>query len=150
MTLLSCSTKKTAFVNKAYHGITTRYNIYFNGNESFKEAKDMLLKDIKDNYTDVLQVYVYPDKVKAMTLAPQWDRTIEKCSKAITKHSILVKGEEHCKPIDDTYLLMGQAYFYRQDYNDALRIFSYIINTHKNERLGRCLHMESTNQFAIE
>ncbi len=132
MALLSCSTKKTAFVNKAYHGITTRYNIYFNGKESFKEAKDMLLKDIKDNYTDVLQVYVYPEKVKTMTLAPQWDRTIEKCSKAITKHSILVKGEEHCKPIDDTYLLMGQAYFYRQDYNDALRIFSYIINTHKN------------------
>lgn len=132
MSLLSCSTKKTAFVNKAYHGITTRYNIYFNGNESYKEAKNLLLKDIKDNYTDVLNVYVYPDKVNALALAPQWDRTIEKCSKAITKHSILVKGEEHCKPIDDTYLLMGQAYFYRQDYNDALRIFSYIINTHKN------------------
>ncbi|MDD2687044.1 MAG: tetratricopeptide repeat protein [Bacteroidales bacterium] len=132
ISLLSCSTKKTAFVSTAYHGITTRYNIYFNGRESFKEAKSLLMNDVKDNYTDVLQVYVYPEKVQAMTYAPQWDRTIEKCSKAITKHSILVKGIEHCKPIDDTYLLMGQAYFYRQDYYDALRIFSYIINTHNN------------------
>jgi len=130
--MIGCSTKKNAFVNKLYHGITTRYNIYFNGNESFKEAKVALDKKTRDNYTNVIPVYVYPEKTVALSFSPQWDRTIEKCSKAITKHSMLIKGEEFCKPIDDTYFLMGQAYFYRQDYNDALRIFSYIINTHKN------------------
>jgi len=128
----ACSTKKTAFINRAYHGITTRYNIYFNGHESFKEAEASLNKELRDNYTNVLPVFVYPEKTVAMTFSPQWDRTIEKCSKAITKHSILVKGEEFCRPIDDTYLLMGKAYFYRQDYSDALRVFSYIINTHQN------------------
>ncbi len=112
--------------------MTTRYNIYFNGNESFKEAKHLLEKNIEDNYTNILPVYNYPDRKIALSYSPQWDRTIEKCSKAITKHSILIKGEEFCKPIDDTYLLMGEAYFYRQDYNDALRVFSYIINTHQN------------------
>ncbi|MDD4209705.1 MAG: tetratricopeptide repeat protein [Bacteroidales bacterium] len=128
----ACSTKKTAFVNRVYHGITTRYNIYFNGHESFKEAEVSLNKELRDNYTNILPVFIYPEKTVAMSFSPQWDRTIEKCSKAITKHSILVKGEEYCRPIDDTYLLMGKAYFYRQDYNDALRIFSYIINTHQN------------------
>ncbi|NLJ82353.1 MAG: hypothetical protein GX330_04425, partial [Bacteroidales bacterium] len=130
--LFACSTKKNTFANRAYHGITTRYNIYFNGNESFKEAKDALSKQTRDNYTDMLPVYVYPDKTVALSYSPQWDRTIEKCSKAIAKHSMLIKGVEHCKPIDDTYLLMGQAYFYRQDYYDALRVFSYIMNTHTN------------------
>ena len=128
---MGCSTKKNAFVNRAYHGITTRYNIYFNGNESFKEAIILLDKKNKDNYTTILPVYIYPEKTVALSYSPQWDRTIEKCSKAIVKHSMLIKGEELCKPIDDTYLLLGKAYFYRQDYNDALRIFSYIINTHK-------------------
>lgn len=130
--LSACSTKKTAFLNRAYHGITTRYNIYFNGHESFKEAEASLNKELRDNFTNILPVFVYPEKTVAMTFSPQWDRTIEKCSKAITKHSILVKGEEFCRPIDDTYLLMGKAYFYRQDYSDALRVFSYIINTHQN------------------
>ncbi|HOF16051.1 MAG TPA: tetratricopeptide repeat protein [Bacteroidales bacterium] len=128
---INCSTKKNAFINRAYHGITTRYNIYFNGNESYKEAKALLEKTTEDNYTNILPVYIYPDRKVALSFSPQWDRTIEKCSKAITKHSILIKGEEFCKPIDDTYLLMGEAYFYRQDYNDALRVFSYIINTHQ-------------------
>lgn len=128
--LFACSTKKNTFVHRAYHGITTRYNIYFNGNESFKEAKDALSKQTRDNYTNILPVYIYPDKTVALSYSPQWDRTIEKCSKAITKHSMLIKGVEYCKPIDDTYLLMGKAYFYRQDYYDALRVFSYIMNTH--------------------
>jgi len=99
----NCSTKKNAFINRAYHGITTRYNIYFNGNESYKEAKALLEKTTEDNYTNILPVYIYPDRKVALSFSPQWDRTIEKCSKAITKHSILIKGEEFCKPIDDTY-----------------------------------------------
>ena len=80
----NCSTKKNAFINRAYHGITTRYNIYFNGNESYKEAKALLEKTTEDNYTNILPVYIYPDRKVALPFSPQWDRTIEKCSKAIT------------------------------------------------------------------
>jgi tetratricopeptide (TPR) repeat protein len=89
----------------------------------------------RDNYTAILPVYIAPDKTEALKSAPQLDRTIEKCSKAIKKHSMYIRGVEYCKPIPATYLLMGKAYFKRQDYADALSIFTYVVNTHSNSKV---------------
>ncbi len=130
--ITSCTTKKNTFFYRAYHGTTARFNIYFNGNESYKEAIELLGTSVKDNYTAILPVFPRPDKTEALKVSPQLDRSIEKCSKAIKKHSMLIKGVEYCKPIDDCYLLMGKSYFQRQDFGDALSVFSYIVNTHTN------------------
>ena len=127
----SCTTKKNTFFYRAYHGTTTRFNIYFNGNESYKEAVELIDQSVVDNYTAILPVFPRPPKIEALKASPQLDRSIEKCSKAIKKHSMLIKGIEHCKPIDDCYLLMGKAYFQRQDFSDAMSVFTYILNTHK-------------------
>ena len=138
--MMSCTTKKNTFFYRAYHGTTTRYNIYFNGNESYKEAIELIDQAVVDNYTAILPVYPRPAKVEALKASPQLDRTIEKCSKAIKKHSMLIKGIERCKPIDDCYLLMGQAYFQRQDFSDAMSVFNYVINTHKNGNVWADAH----------
>jgi tetratricopeptide (TPR) repeat protein len=130
--MYSCSTRKNTFGHRAYHGITTRYNIYFNGNESFKEAQAEIADKIRDDYTNILPVYPVVARQTALESSPKLDRAIEKASKAIYKHSMLIRGVEYCKPMDDTYLLMGKAYYLRQDYADALNIFSYITTTHKN------------------
>lgn len=127
----SCATNKDALPNKVYHAMNTRFNVYFNGNESYKEGKSSLNKSSKDNYTSILPIYNYPPKTEAQSLSPKWDRTIEKCSKAIAKHSMLIKGNEKNIYMDEVYMLMGQAFFYRQDYNDALNIFGYVIQNHK-------------------
>ncbi len=36
LVISSCSTKKKNFVSRKYHGVTAKYNGYFNGNESIK------------------------------------------------------------------------------------------------------------------
>jgi tetratricopeptide (TPR) repeat protein len=128
----SCTTRKNTFFYRAYHGTTTRFNIYFNGNESYKEAVELIDQSVKDNYTTILPIFPIVDKTEALKCSPQLDRSIEKCSKAIKKHSMFIKGVECCKPIDDCYLLMGKSYFHRQDFSDALSVFTYIINTHTN------------------
>ncbi len=115
-----------------YHGTTARFNILFNGTESYKEAVEILDVAVVDNYTSILPVFPLPPKTVALQTAPQLDRSIEKASKAIKKHSMYIKGVEHCKPIDDAYLLMGKAYYQRQDFPDALSVFDYVVNTHKN------------------
>jgi tetratricopeptide (TPR) repeat protein len=127
-----CTTKKNTFFYRAYHGTTARFNIYFNGNESFKEAEELIGQSVKDNYTTILPIYPVVDKTEALKCSPQLDRSIEKCSKAIKKHSMFIKGIERCKPIDDCYLLMGKSYFLRQDFSDAMSVFTYIVNTHTN------------------
>lgn len=60
---VTCSTKRNTRTTRSYHAINTRYNIYFNANEAYKEA----LKSREESYTDtfslILPVYpVYPAK----------------------------------------------------------------------------------------
>lgn len=129
---MSCATNKDAFLNKFHHAVNTRFNVFFNGSESFKEGSAALSKSTRDNYTMVLPVYNYPSKVDARAQSPHWDRAIEKCSKAIAKHSMFIKGVDKNIYMDEVYLLMGKAYFYRQDYTDANRVFSYLIQSYKN------------------
>lgn len=54
----ACSTKKNTKTTRAYHEINTRYNIYFNANESYKEA----LKSKQELYEDTLTrlIHIFP------------------------------------------------------------------------------------------
>ena len=127
-----CSTSKNTFPNRAYHNTTCHYNVYWNGQQSMKSAEAEMEKTYKDNFTATLPVYNYPAKSDLGSVLPHLDRTIEKCSKAIYKHSMLIKGKEYVKTIDDAYLLMGKAYFYKQDYVQAQRVLNYILHNFSN------------------
>ena len=89
-----------------------------------KSAEAELVKVSKDNYTARLPIYNYPDKTDLGSALPHLDRTIEKSSKAIFKHSMLIKGKEYVKTIDDAYLLMAKAHFYKQEYSNAALKYS--------------------------
>ena len=134
--LSSCSTRKNTALNRGYHNMTSRFNVNFNGKEALKTGEAEYQKLCKDNYITVLPIYVYPPKEQLSSIYPPMDRVIEKGSKCIYKHSMFFKGKEYVKNIDDAYLMMGKAYFYKQDYAQAQRIFNYIISTHKD---GNCV-----------
>jgi tetratricopeptide (TPR) repeat protein len=131
ITIFSCSTKKNKWTNRTYHATTAKYNILFNGKESYKAGMFDLNKNAKENYTRVLPVYPKFQKTEAQAIAPQMDRTIEKSSKAIKKHSIFIKGKEYNKYIPFAYQIMGEAFFYKQEYETAQRTFNFIINNYK-------------------
>ena len=95
-----------------------------------KDAERELAKLSKDNFTATLPVYNYPDKTELGPCLSHLDRTIEKSSKAIHKHSMMIKGKEYVKTIDDAYFLMAKSYFYKQDYVQAQRVLNYIVHTY--------------------
>ncbi len=128
--LMGCSTSKNTFTNRAYHNVTCKYNVYWNGNQAMKDAERELAKLSKDNFTATLPVYNYPDKTELGPCLSHLDRTIEKSSKAIHKHSMMIKGKEYVKTIDDAYFLMAKSYFYKQDYVQAQRVLNYIVHTY--------------------
>jgi tetratricopeptide (TPR) repeat protein len=92
-----------------------------------KEGTIQLLKSAKENYTQVLPVFNFGTKQEAQLLNPQMDRAIQKASIAIQKHSMPFGGIEQVKWIDDSYLMIGKAYFYKQEYFSARRTFNFII-----------------------
>ncbi|MBM3405587.1 MAG: tetratricopeptide repeat protein, partial [Bacteroidetes bacterium] len=133
--LVSCSTKKNTLVRRAYHNLTSRYNVYWNGGESFKEGVIELDKKVKDNYALILPVYNYGTKADAASLNQYMDVAIKKATKAIQKHSMVFNKKEHVRWIDDSYLLIGKSYFYKQDYSMARMTFEFVIKQYNDNAI---------------
>jgi tetratricopeptide (TPR) repeat protein len=128
VTLFSCSTKKNTFTRRAYHNLTGHYNMFWNGRESYREGVRQLNSKLKDNYNKILPVYNYGTEQMAQSLNPYMDKAIEKASLNVQKHSMFFQRRERVKWIDDSYMLIGLGYFYKQEYNKAQRTFEFVIN----------------------
>jgi tetratricopeptide (TPR) repeat protein len=131
--------------------LTTKYNVLFNGVESFKEGKKKYEESYVDDYSQVLPIFIYGNEELASSIKPQMDRTIEKSTKSIRLHSITKKPDQEKGPmsqkdkdfynkneynafIDDSYLIMGKAFFYQADYGSAIRIFDFMIKQFDDEK----------------
>lgn len=126
-----CSTKKKNFLNRGYHNLTAKYNVYWNGKEAMKEGVEKLEKSHADDYEEILDVFPVGTSETAKSVYAQMDRAIEKASLTITKHSMLIKGKEYVSTIDDAYMLIGKAHFYKRDYVLALEMFNYVVKQYK-------------------
>ncbi|MBN1340909.1 MAG: tetratricopeptide repeat protein, partial [Bacteroidales bacterium] len=136
----SCSTKKNTFTRRVFHNLTGHYNTYWNGNESFRQGVRQLNSTVQDNYNKILPVFNYGTDAEAQGLNSQMDRAIEKASINIQRHSMYFNRKEYVKWIDDSYLMIGKAYFYKHEYNKARRTFEFVMNEYK----GNAITYEST------
>lgn len=124
--LSSCSTKKNTLTRRMYHNLTSHYNIYWNGEKSLQDGDKQLRSTVKDDYTKVLRVYNYGSQQDGMTMNSTMDRALEKTSICVQKHSMKFGSRERVKWIDDAYLVMGKAHFYKHDYIPAKRTFDFV------------------------
>ncbi len=133
--LNACSTKKNTFVRRTYHNLTSHYNVYWNGMDNLRQGLKEYNASLKDNYALVLPVYNYGDKASATKISQYADVAIKKASKAINKHSMQFNRKEYVRWIDDSYLLIGKCYFYKQDYPMARRTFEFVIKTYNESEI---------------
>ncbi len=143
--LTCCAPTKNTPVTRGYHNLTSRYNVYYNGNEAYKSGMQSIYTAHNENFAIVLPVFVYSDKEAALTSYSDMNRVIEKCGKCVRKHSITVKPKnkknrkqsarqkafmdknEYVKWIDDADMLTGKAKMIKQDYYAAIEQFTYIV-----------------------
>ena len=130
--LSSCSTKKNRWNRRAWHNMTSHYNVWWNGNQSMMEGEKTLRESAKDDYTKTLRVFNYGTKENALALNAVMDRTIEKDAICIQKHSMRFNNKEYVKWIDDAFIDMGKGHFYKQDYVPARRTFDYASTQFRN------------------
>lgn len=126
LVLASCSTKKNTFSRRTYHNLTAHYNAYFNGNEAVKQGIMTLKKAHLDNYTQIIDVFPLGDKKNVQSITPNMDRAVDKASKVINKHSMEFKGVQYVKWIDDAYLMIAKANYYKREYQKAYETFDFI------------------------
>lgn len=129
--MVGCSTKKKNFLSRGYHNLTAKYNVYWNGKEAMKAGVQKLEKSHSDDYEEILEVFPIGTSESAKSVYGDMDRAIEKGGLTITKHSMLIKGREYVASIDDSYMLIGKAHFYKRDYMQAMEMFNYVIKQYK-------------------
>ncbi|MBR6437853.1 MAG: tetratricopeptide repeat protein [Bacteroidales bacterium] len=129
--LASCSTKKNKWNRRFWHNMTSHYNVWWNGNQSLKEGEKTLQETVKDDYTKTLPVFNYGTKQDALGLYQNMDRTIEKDAICVQRHSMRFNNKEYVRWIDDAFIDMGKAQFYKQDYVPARRIFDYVATQYR-------------------
>ena len=135
MVMFSCSREKNNFVSRSYHGTTTHFNGYFNAREGMKEAILSFEDGRAEDWEKPLPLIIYPSEQEATGLFPAMDKGIEKCSKVINRHSMLIKKKEYNQWIDDSYLLVGIANFYKRNFLEAEETFKFITKQYKTEEI---------------
>ena len=149
--LAGCNMKKNTATNRLYHSFTARYNIYYNGSQAFIEGNLEKEKSNKDNYTEMIPLYMVGNKQSRELGKGQFDRAIEKSEKAIRLHSIKGKPEWKSKKkktardrewlgrkeynpfIWKAWMLLGKAQFQKGAFDEAAATFSYMTRLYQTQ-----------------
>ena len=144
MLLVACSNQKNTPLTRNIQGFKARYNTYFNGHEAYKEGRQQQEDGNKDNYTELIPLYLTGNKGTVKMGSSNFSRAIEKCQKTIKTHSITKRPEwkknRPKKPKDKIWLsqkeynpflwrawfLMGEAQFRKGEYMEAASTYAYI------------------------
>ena len=153
LAMVSCSTQKNTAQSRWWHSFNARYNTYFNGSQAFIEGNLEKEKGNKDNYTELIPLYTVGNKQSRDIGKGQYDRTIEKCEKAIHQHSIKAKPEwnsskrktakdrewlgrrEYNPFLWKAWLLLGKAQFQKGAFDEAAATFSYMSRLYHTQPL---------------
>lgn len=133
--LTACSTRKSTFFTRAFHNTTTHYNWYFNGKEAVRSGVKKLNNRHQEDYNQIIPLYPIGSEKDAQSVGPAMDKAIKKGAKAISRHSIFIKGEEHNRWIDDCYLMIAKAYYYKREYVKAIEAFRYINRQYQGSQI---------------
>jgi len=136
--------KSNTKLNRGLKSMNTRYNVYFNGNEAFKEG----LKSMEETHDEEFSQRIWLHPVyklvgkKEPSANAQFDRAIEKCKIAVQRRSMTEKPKRKSKNtpeyklwltrteynpfLHNAWMLSGKAQFYKGDFGSASATFSYV------------------------
>lgn len=151
LSLVACSTDKNTPLTRNVQGFKARYNTYFNGHEAYKEGVEQQEQGNKDNYTELIPLFVTGNKSTVTLGSSNFSTAVEKCQKTIKTHSITKRPEwkknrpktakdkawlsqkEYNPFLWRAWLLMGEAQFRKGDYMEAASTFAYMQRLYFNK-----------------
>ena len=151
LSLVGCSTKKNTAGTRFFQAFTTRFNVYFNGNEAYKAGCLEIDKSNKDNYLEVIPYYPIGNKTTVGVGQSNFDRAVEKSQKSIKLHSIKKKPKKDPSRSRDpkykewmnrkeynpflykAWMLMGKAQFQKGEFLEAASVFSYVARLYSTQ-----------------
>lgn len=127
----ACSTKKDSMLNRGYHATTTKYNVLYNGDLAFEQGLTNLRENYYDNFWNILPIERMQVEERLSETDepkdPDFQKSEEKATKAIQKHSMYMGGREKNPQMDEAYLMLGKSRYYDNRFIPALEAFNYIL-----------------------
>lgn len=146
MALCACTPKKNTAVSRNYQAFITRYNVYFNGDQHYKETLKEMESSYEDDYTG--PYLLHPAEAYNIPTVPRpsgsFTRSIEKAQKAIQLHSIKkrprrtpgkrydpeyrkwLKRGEYNPFLHNAWMMMGRSQYMNGDFLGAASTFYYV------------------------
>ena len=150
--LTACgSTKTNTAQSRFYQAFVTRFNVYHNGHEAYKEGLDAQERSHKDNYMEIIPLFGISKESTRSAGSGSFDKAIEKSQKAIKLHSIKQKPKkkegrelteadkiwyakkEYNPFLHNAWMLMGKAQFQKGEFLEAASTFSYITRLYSED-----------------
>ncbi|MEO8568741.1 MAG: tetratricopeptide repeat protein [Ginsengibacter sp.] len=111
--------KKFTLPRRFIQNTVTHYNYYFNANNKINEVIERARLSNKDDYAKLLPFYGY-SLVNTAAQNTELDSVIYKATAGILLHDLRSDW------VDNLYLLIGKAYYLRQDFDSASQTFQFI------------------------
>jgi outer membrane protein assembly factor BamD (BamD/ComL family) len=111
--------KKFTIPRKIYQNTVTHYNYYFNANNRLNDMVAAAKVSFKEDYSQLLPFYNYSLDATAQNKT-ELDSIVYKCTAGILLHDLRNSW------IDNMYLLLAKAYFFRKDFDSAAYTLQYI------------------------
>lgn len=111
--------KKFNFKRRFFQNLYTRYNFFYNARSKLRYVLETVKELHQDNYQSQLPFYPFT----LLEMSPEYqdlDSVILNSSIGIEVHDPRVKW------MDDLYFLVGEAYYYKQEFAEAEKAFQYI------------------------
>lgn len=111
--------KKFTIVRRFFQNTYTHYNYFFNASNKIAMVIERAKAEQRNDFSKMLPFYPYSlEQTKAQAI--ELDSVIFKSTAGILLHDLRSNW------VDNMYLLMGQAYFLRKDFDSAVATFQFI------------------------
>jgi tetratricopeptide (TPR) repeat protein len=147
-----CSTQKNTWLSRGYHNLTARYNVLFNGQQSFSQGQEDMRESIENDFTHVLPMFAYSESAGGQVPGSKMNRAMRKGRKLIDKHSITVKPNrsprgasaeyrefynqrEFNRWVDEAWMLIGKSHMYARNWHEALSAFDMVLQTFPEKKV---------------
>lgn len=117
--------------SRAFNNLTARFNGLYYSTLNINEGIYKIEQNHKDNFEKTLPVFIYPTNESAKSTFTDFDNAIKKSTRCIRLHAIKDKKNVEIpsagKWIDDNWINIGIAMFYKREMFNAIDNFEYVI-----------------------
>ncbi|MCR9066122.1 MAG: tetratricopeptide repeat protein [Cytophagales bacterium] len=126
LTILGCSQFSNSPTSKAWHNLNAKYNASIDASDYYRYALYKIDSTYLNDFSRTLPILPGIDSNHTVVSKPELDEVIRLTSLVAERHS-------NSKHVDDSYLLLGKARFYQEDFLNAIEVFKYLNSNPKRE-----------------